>query len=1182
MSAINQVSDTVLLIDGATIIYANDGASKKLGYTNEELVGKSIQEIDYLLTPELARHIAEMVDSVGHYEFETVHTAKDGTEIEVSVTSVKCAYDDKCLSMTYSRDITEQKKALKLLQDNEKLFGSLIQNIPGFAYVFRMKLDGSLWLEFVSGGIKSTLGIGQESVLGGFEAFQNLMYPDEREKIVEIIKKSAITLTPFRMEFRIEHPRKSEVWIEANALPERESDGSVVWYGIMRDVTRRKVAEDELVDSSSKLKEIFDNSTDILYLLSVEGEEFKMLDINPAFESGLGLGRDIIGSFIGENLSEEAGMALKEKYLRCLRNNAPVDEIIELEVPAGKKIFQSNIIPVRDEKGTIYRLLGICRDITAQKTVEKILHKRNQEFRALVENSPDAIIRYDINCNRIYVNATTERITGKSSEELLSGTPKSVQLVDKNDSDRIVNAIKAVIKTKQPVEIEVKHVGIDGRVHYYGNRYAPEYDAEHQISSVISVSRDITERKVAEEILTKKETEFRTLVENSPDIIVRYNKECRRLYVNNAYEKISGIDPDELFWRKPTEISILDEETARLLESTIEVVFATAQDEELEISFLNKDNVREHHQMRLTPEFDANGMIDSVLSVSRDVTSLKDVHTKLEKSENSLKEAQRLAKIGNWELKFPNYELYWSDEIYRIFEIEQYEFNASYEAFLNLIHPDDRELVDMAYTESLKTKTPYDIVHRLLMPDGRIKYVHEHCETYYGFDDEPLVSMGTIQDVTQYKMAEKKIEFMAYHDALTGLPNRVLARDRVEQSIAHSQRYNLKTALLFLDLDNFKTINDSLGHLVGDEILKAVASRLKASVREVDTVSRLGGDEFIVLLTDIKNVSAVVKAVETMLEELEQPFYSNGYALSTSMSIGVAMYPDDGTDFDILLQRADTAMYKAKESGKNTYSFYNGKMNQDSLENLHLQNDLKLSLKENRFELYYQPQIDIASGHAIGTEALIRWNHPEHGMISPVKFIPLAEATGVIIQIGEWVLKEACNQAAKWHGEGRNIVMAVNISAVQFRRGNIEKTVAKALEESGLDPKFLELELTESILISDESSTIKTLQRLKNLGIQLSIDDFGTGYSSLSYLRKFRIDKLKIDQSFVRDIVDDVEDRAIVTAIVQMAKSLNLKTIAEGVEDEVVLQYLSQMGCDEIQGYYISKPLPPREIEYLL
>lgn len=545
---------------------------------------------------------------------------------------------------------------------------------------------------------------------------------------------------------------------------------------------------------------------------------------------------------------------------------------------------------------------------------------------------------------------------------------------------------------------------------------------------------------------------------------------------------------------------------------------------------------------------------------------------------------------------------------------ERFRRVASEAPFPMMIHAEDGEVLDInkawseatgytladipritnwlkyAYGEKMQVmqrnvEKLYSITHRIDQGERVIRCKDGSFRTWY-FSAAPVgrlpdgrryvVSMA--QDVSEQKAAQEQIEFLAFHDALTKLPNRLLAKDHLQQAILVAQREKSMVALMFIDLDNFKTINDSLGHHVGDELLKGVAVRLREYLRDTDTLSRQGGDEFLIVLNGVRDIEAINNIAEKILIRLAEPFAIDQHELAISLSIGVAVYPNDGDDFDTLLKKSDTAMYQAKESGRNTYRFHTEQMNIDAVEHLRMRNGLRRALEQGEFVLHYQPQISLATGAVIGAEALIRWNHPELGMVSPARFISIAEDSGLIVPIGDWVLREACMQAVTWRKAGLpELLMAVNLSAVQFKRGDVEKSVQQALEFSGLSPALLELELTESILIKDTDKVLATVRRLKSLGVKFSIDDFGTGYSSLSYLKQFNVDKLKIDQSFVRDMAEDPNDAAIVKAIIQMARSLNLATIAEGVEDERQLTLLRSQQCDEVQGYYFARPMAAAE-----
>ena len=442
-----------------------------------------------------------------------------------------------------------------------------------------------------------------------------------------------------------------------------------------------------------------------------------------------------------------------------------------------------------------------------------------------------------------------------------------------------------------------------------------------------------------------------------------------------------------------------------------------------------------------------------------------------------------------------------------------------------------------------------------------------------------LLFITTARDISERKDAEKRISYLASHDALTNLPNRTLLQDRIQQTLVHNRRRKLQAAVLFIDLDKFKLINDTLGHDIGDGLLKEAAARLVAEVRSEDTVARQGGDEFIILLSTISSPQDAGAIAHKLLESLMQPFNIKGKELHISASIGIAIFPDDGNDIGALLQNSDIAMYHAKETGRSNYQYFSATMNEQAAEKQALGNDLRHAAERNELFLAYQPVVDMRSGNIAGMEVLLRWQHPAIGLISPVKFIPLAEESGLILKIGEWVLRAACEQLLAWQKQGYEVPrLAINLSAKQFRQKSLADTIASILAETGVEARFIGIEITESMLVQNIDEVVETLLKISNMGLEISIDDFGTGYSSLSYLKRFPIHKIKIDKSFVDDIATHPDDAAIVKAIIAMAHGLQMKVVTEGVETKAQLDFLRQHGSEQYQGYIFSKPLPALEI----
>jgi diguanylate cyclase (GGDEF)-like protein/PAS domain S-box-containing protein len=735
-------------------------------------------------------------------------------------------------------------------------------------------------------------------------------------------------------------------------------------------------------------------------------------------------------------------------------------------------------------------------------------------------------------------------------------------------AQRFINAIDALKSSEQMITVDyLLDVPLGQR--WFSAHFSRLRDSTGAFSGVTCVVRDISDHRRAEAALRASELQFRTLLENIPNISVQgYNEQREVIFWNPASEKLYGYSSEEAQGRLLETLII----PGPMRDAVVEQHTRWIQHDEPippgELDLLHKDgrNVpvfSSHALMRNSRNEAEMYCIDIDIGDMRKAQSeLRLAETVFEGSGEGILVTDTRNRILSANAAFSQITGYPRDEI--IGHDPSFLSSGRHDAtFFHALWQSLQE-TDHWQGEVWNRRKNGDIfpqwqgISAVRNEPGQI--------THY---------VAIFSDISEKKATEAKLEFLAHHDPLTHLPNRTLVKDRVVQALALAAREKLHVALMFLDLDHFKEVNDTLGHVFGDTLLQAIVSRLNDCVRDTDTISRQGGDEFLIALSGVHNTEAVTAVSEKILQQMDRPFELDGHTLSCSFSIGIATYPEDGADFDTLLLKADTAMYHAKDAGRNTYRFFTEKMNSNAHERFRMQNCLRQAIECGELQLHYQPQVDLASGRIIGAEALLRWHSAELGSISPARFIPIAEDSGLIIKIGEWVLREACRQTEAWRQAGLPpLSIAVNMSPLQFKRSDPVALVNRILAETGLPADCLELEITESLLIDDIDEVLEMLGQLTALGIKIAIDDFGTGYSSLSYLKRFPIDKLKIDQSFVRDIATDLDDAAIVRVIIELGRILKLKVIAEGVEDTQQLAFLTQQGCNHVQGYLFGRPMP--------
>ncbi len=677
--------------------------------------------------------------------------------------------------------------------------------------------------------------------------------------------------------------------------------------------------------------------------------------------------------------------------------------------------------------------------------------------------------------------------------------------------------------------------------------------------------------------LVRETALLRGLIDSVPDLITFKNERSEFLGCNKAFTEYVDLQEKELIGK--TDYDLFPQEIAEFYREKDQAMLDAGMAKRNEEWIHYPDGRRVLLDTLTTPFFSSEGEVLGLIGISRDITQRKESEARILNQQRFLETvidavADPVLVIDeDLQIRISN------KQAKHVFKVERYpaqlieDLKACFE-----IHFTDELFTCDAYQSSPVTKLlsisqPTRRIRELRTNQG-VRTFELTVSPYVGGGGQSDGIVLVARDITEQQRAEERIQFMAHHDALTGLPNRILLRDRFDQAANAAIREHEKVALLFLDLDDFKSVNDSLGHQVGDHLLQAVVAHLQKRVREADTISRQGGDEFLIMLRELRDATHAEIICEDLLACFKEPFEILNYRLHTSFSIGISIYPDDGNDFDTLMQKADTAMYSAKEAGRNTFRFFTDEMNQVAFERLQLQTRLRKAFEEGELSLVYQPQYDISSGRIVGVEALLRWITREFGAVPPDRFISIAEESGLIVQIGAWVLKEACRQAVAWRKIGHaEFTVSVNLSALQLRRDGLQETITEALEVSGLPADRLELELTESMLIKDTTNVLATVTELKQAGVKLAIDDFGTGYSSLSYLKKLNVDRLKIDRSFIRDILDDPEDAAIARAIIQMAHSLKLEVVAEGVEKQQQAQWLLEEGCELAQGEYFSRPV---------
>ena len=820
-------------------------------------------------------------------------------------------------------------------------------------------------------------------------------------------------------------------------------------------------------------------------------------------------------------------------------------------------------VATHDQNG-IRVATGLLSDITERKKAEESLLR----LASIVEFSEDAIIGKTTEGVITSWNRAAEKMYGYTKTEVLGRNLSFLVTPERREE---IRALIERVRAGHSVEcFETQRLTKEGSVLDVSLSVSPIRDASGQVTGSSAIARDLTPRKRDAEQLRLQAASL----EAAANAIVITDYEGKIVWVNRAFTAMTGYSKEEVLGKDPRLLK--SEEQPESYYAELWSTISSGKIWHSELVNRRKDGTTYTEEMTITPIAQNVGQANwsHFIAIKQDITERKRAEEELYRAH------QMLQTVLN---TIPQ-RVFWKDlnctyvGCNRAFAtdaglnnpaeiIGKSDFELAWSGTADRYRADDKRIMEQG-----STKLNFDEPQS--RADGSLLWLRTSKLPLWDREGKVIGVIGTYEDITERKVAEDRVKFLAFYDALTELPNRALLQDRLSKALANARRQKDRVALLFLDLDRFKDTNDSLGHSLGDLLLQNVAERLKRCAREQDTVARLGGDEFLIVLTNVKEIADASVAAERFMQAMTAEFVVQGHSLSINCSVGISMFPEHGTDGEILIKNADAAMYSAKESGRNNFRFFTEDMNAQGVERLTLGNGLRLALDKKELFLVYQPQVDIVSGKIIGLEALLRWQHPTLGLVPPDKFIRIAENCGLIVPIGEWVVRTACRQARKWQDEGLPAVsIAINVSAVQFRQEDFCELIRRVLHETGLAPQYLELELTEGLLLANADVTFSVLQELKAMGLTLAIDDFGTGYSNFNYLRQFRVSKLKIDRSFIRDVAVNPDDAAITTAIISMAKSLRLKVIAEGVEDEAQMSFLRAHQCDEIQGYYFSKPL---------
>ena len=964
-------------------------------------------------------------------------------------------------------------------------------------------------------------------------------------------------------------------WVRITLFPDREPGGNTGGaFAVINDIEDDVRIREALKAQEAQLRLFADNIPEPVVYVDMEGN---YSFVNDAFLHLVGIPREeVIGKSVKEVLGAEV-FDLQQPYVdRAAKGESVTFEREHIDINCRQRWLRNSIFPDMNFDGTIKGYYIVGHDITDLQQAQNALAARESQLRAIMDGVPAPVAYLDRDERCQYVNKPFLQYFGLSAEQV-----RALRLRDVVGHGIYASAQAMLSRALHGESTSFDRLvpGAGGAKRWMTIRVVPDATSSGEVHGAFVLMNDIHGLKQAQEALRASEAELRLIMDNVPARVAYIDREYRYRFLNRHNEEWLSESRKELTGRPVAEV--LGDARAGQLQPLLTRVLA-GETISTELLLAQPNGEQRWESIHLAPNRDAEGNVIGIYAAHTDIHDQK-------RNEEALHRANWMlsSHINNTPLAVLEWNrdfrlIRWSPQAEKIFGWRADEVHDISISGSQLTHKADREQVVEVMNKLMTGDEPRSTgIIRNHRKDGETIW----CEWYHSclLDEQGRIAsiLSFVQDVSSRIQAEERLQYLATRDALTGLPNRLLLQERLTQAIAQAKRSGRRIGVMFIDLDRFKNVNDTLGHRIGDELLKRVTASLSEALRETDLLARLGGDEFMVIVEDFGDPTVLNLVAQKLQEAIAQPFQIEDHDIYVTSSIGIAVYPDDSDDPEGLLKHADVAMYRSKELGRNTYQFFDADLAARRLNQHTLEKALRIAVKENKLVLHYQPVIRITDKAVVGAEALLRWSDPEHGEIPPQVFIPLAEESGLIHVLGDWVLRSAAEQCVAWRKAGLALIVSVNLSGRQFYRDDLAQRISQIVRTAGCEPSWIELEVTESSLLHDLEAIRKVLHRLRKEGFSVAIDDFGTGYSSLSHLKHFPIDTLKIDISFIADLETDPGDAAITEAIIALARGLGLRVVAEGVGTRAQLDFLDVRGCECFQGFWASKALPPIEfVEY--